>query len=96
MSDYKFFDQVNKAFDKAARYSRFDTGLLNQIKICNSVYRFSFPLKKDNGDIEVLDGWRVEHSHHKVPTKGGIRFSMSVNEDETMALAALMTYKCAV
>lgn len=96
MSNYKFFDQVNKAFDKAAQYSRFDKGLLNQIKICNSVYRFSFPLKKDNGDIEVLDGWRVEHSHHKVPTKGGIRFSMSVNEDETMALAALMTYKCAV
>lgn len=96
MSNYKFFDQVNKAFDKAAQYSRFDKGLLHQIKICNSVYHFTFPLQKDNGDIEVLNGWRVEHSHHKVPTKGGIRFSMSVNEDETMALAALMTYKCAV
>lgn len=96
MSDYKFFDQVNKAFDKAAQYSRFEKGLLNQIKFCNSIYRFSFPLKKDDGTIEVLNGWRVEHSHHKVPTKGGIRFSMSVNEDETMALAALMTYKCAV
>lgn len=96
MSNYKFFDQVNKAFDKAAKYSRFDNGLLNQIKICNSVYRFSFPLQKDDGDIEVLHGWRVEHSHHKLPTKGGIRYSMTVNEDETMALAALMTYKCAV
>ena len=96
MSDYKFFDQVNKAFDKAAQYSKFDKGLLSQIKICNSVYHFTFPLKRDDGSIEVLDGWRVEHSHHKLPTKGGIRFSMSVNEDETMALAALMTYKCAV
>lgn len=96
MSDYKFFEQVNNAFDKAAKYSRFDKGLLYQIKNCNSVYHFSFPLQRDNGDIEVLNGWRVEHSHHKLPTKGGIRFSMGVNEDETMALAALMTYKCAV
>jgi len=96
MSDYKFFTQVNKAFDKAAQYSKFNKGLLNQIKICNSVYHFTFPLKRDDGTIEVLDGWRVEHSHHKLPTKGGIRFSKTVNEDETMALAALMTYKCAV
>jgi len=89
MSNYKFFDQVNKAFDKAAQYSRHDKGMLNQIKICNSVYHFTFPLKRDDGSIEVLNGWRVEHSHHKVPTKGGIRYSMTVNEDETMALAAL-------
>lgn len=96
MSDYKFFNQVNRAFDLAAQFSSFDKGLLKQIKICNSVYHFTFPLKRDDGTIEVLDGWRVEHSHHKLPTKGGIRFSKAVNEDETMALAALMTYKCAV
>lgn len=96
MSNYKFFDQVNKGFDKAAKYSRFDQGLLNQIKICNTVYHITFPLRRDNGDIEVIHGWRVEHSHHKLPTKGGIRFSTTVNEDETMALAALMSYKCAV
>lgn len=96
MSDYKFFEQVNKAFDNAAQHSRFDKGLLGQIKICNNVYHITFPLERDDGNIEVIHGWRVEHSHHKLPTKGGIRFSMSVNEDETMALAALMTYKCAV
>lgn len=96
MSDYKFFAQVNKAFDKAAKLSRFDRGLLDQIKICNNVYHITFPLERDDGTIEVIHGWRVEHSHHKLPTKGGIRFSMTVNEDETMALAALMTYKCAV
>ncbi len=96
MSNYKFFDQVNKAFDKAAQFSRFDEGLLGQIKMCNSIYHFTFPLKREDGSIEVLNGWRVEHSHHKLPTKGGIRYSMTVNEDETMALAALMTYKCAV
>lgn len=96
MSNYKFFDQVNQAFDLAAQYSRFDKGLLDQIKICNSIYHITFPLERDDGSIEVIQGWRVEHSHHKLPTKGGVRFSTTVNEDETMALAALMTYKCAV
>ena len=96
MSDYKFFDQVNQAFDKAAEFSEHDKGLLVQIKNCNNVYHITFPLERDDGSIEVIHGWRVEHSHHKLPTKGGIRFSTTVNEDETMALAALMTYKCAV
>ncbi len=96
MSDYKFFQQVNKAFDKAAYYTKFDKGILAQIKSCNDVLHISFPLEKDDGTVEVIEGWRVEHSHHKMPTKGGIRYSMTVNEDETMALAALMTYKCAV
>ncbi|HYW34340.1 MAG TPA: Glu/Leu/Phe/Val dehydrogenase [Balneolaceae bacterium] len=96
MSEFKFIDQVNRSFDKAAHYSRFDEGLLNQIKINNNVYHLTFPLERDDGAIEVLHGWRVEHSHHKLPTKGGIRFSESVSEDETKALAALMTYKCAV
>lgn len=96
MSDYKFFEQVNRAFDKAAIHCDYDRGLLEQIKICNNVYHITFPLRRDDGNIEVIHGWRVEHSHHKLPTKGGIRFSKAVNEDETMALAALMTYKCAV
>lgn len=96
MSDYKFFEQVNKAFDKAAAYTRFKQGLLSQMKICNDVLHITFPIEKDDGSIEVIQGWRVEHSHHKLPTKGGIRYAMTVNEDETMALAALMTYKCAV
>lgn len=96
MSDYKFFKQVNEAFDIAAQYSEYEHGLLDQIKVCNNVYHITFPLERDDGSIEVIHGWRVEHSHHKLPTKGGIRFSTAVNEDETMALAALMTYKCAV
>ena len=96
MSDYKFFEQVNRAFDKAAAYTRFESGLLEQMKACNDVLHISFPIERDDGSIEVIQGWRVEHSHHKLPTKGGIRYAMEVNEDETMALAALMTYKCAV
>ncbi|MBO6523108.1 MAG: Glu/Leu/Phe/Val dehydrogenase [Balneolaceae bacterium] len=96
MSSYNFFEQVNKNFDKAAEYTRFDKGVLNQIKMCNTVYHVSFPLRRDDGSVEVIEGWRVEHSHHKTPTKGGIRYSHKVDEDETMALAALMTYKCAI
>lgn len=91
-----FFEQVNKNFDKAAQYTDHDPGLLAQIKRCNSVYYISFPLKRDDGSIEVIEAWRAEHSHHRLPTKGGIRYALEVNEDEVMALAALMTYKNAI
>jgi glutamate dehydrogenase (NAD(P)+) len=94
MSD--FFAQVNRLFDKAAAKLDYPKGLLRQIKICNSVYHMTFPLKRDDGTIEVIHAWRAEHSQHKLPTKGGIRYAEAVNEDEVMALAALMTYKCAV
>ena len=91
-----FFEQVNLNFDKAARFTKHSDGLLQQIKICNSVYHMTFPIKKDDGTIETIHAWRAEHSHHKLPTKGGVRYSTLVNEDEVMALAALMTYKCAI
>lgn len=91
-----FFEQVNRNFDRAAALTHHHPGLLQIIKNCNSVYHFTFPLERDNGDVEVIHAWRAEHSHHKLPTKGGIRYSTGVNEDEVMALAALMTYKCAV
>ena len=91
-----FLDQVNRSFDRAATLSGHDPRLLAQIKECNSVYRLTFPLKRDDGSIEVIQAWRAEHSHHKLPTKGGIRYSTTVNEDEVMALAALMTFKCAI
>jgi len=96
MAKFKFYDQVNKNFDKAAQFTKYDKGLLDQIKICNNVYHITFPLRRDDGSIKVIEGWRVEHSQHKMPTKGGIRYSMNVNEDEIMALSALMSYKCAV
>jgi glutamate dehydrogenase (NAD(P)+) len=92
----KFFEQVNRNFDKAAKHLKHPPGLLEQIKICNSVYHMTFPLKKDDGTIEVIQAYRAEHSQHKLPVKGGIRYSAHVAEDEVMALAALMTYKCAI
>lgn len=91
-----FFDQVNRNFDKAAALTQHSQGLLDIIKTCNSVYRFTFPLRRMDGSVEVIEAWRAEHSHHKLPTKGGIRYSLDVTNDEVIALAALMTYKCAV
>lgn len=93
--NYSFFENVTKSFDKAARFTSWDTGILEQIKVCNSVYRIKFPVRIGD-NIEVIEAYRVQHSHHKTPCKGGIRFSMEVNQDEVMALAALMTYKCAI
>src|SRR5687767_2132314 len=91
-----FFDEVNDYFDQAAKFTDYPSGLLNLIRACSSVYRFDFPLRRANGHIEVIRAWRVEHSHHKTPVKGGIRYAPEVHEEEVMALAALMTYKCAI
>ena len=93
---YSFFQSVEKSFDKAAKFTTFDPGILEQIKACNSVYQMRFPVKRDDGSIEVIEAYRVQHSQHKSPCKGGIRFSDEVNQDEVMALASLMTYKCAI
>src|ERR1043166_4701664 len=90
-----FFDNVSVYFDEAASFTQHPKGLLDQIKICNSVYSFKFPVRTQQG-YQVISGWRAQHSHHKLPVKGGIRYSENANEDEVKALAALMTYKCAV
>jgi glutamate dehydrogenase (NAD(P)+) len=91
-----FFRDVSRYFDRAARYTGFSPGLLEAVRACNGVYRIRFPVERDDGEIEVVEAYRVEHSHHRLPTKGGIRFSPELNQDEVMALAALMTFKCAL
>ncbi len=96
MSETPFFAQVTANFDKAAAFTKHDKSLLEQIKVCNSVYHMAFPVELDDGSIEVIHAWRAEHSQHKLPTKGGIRYGLLVSEDEVMALSALMTYKCAI
>jgi glutamate dehydrogenase (NAD(P)+) len=87
---------VNRNFDQAAAFLDYSPGLLHQIKVCNSVYHFAFPVRREDGGYEVIHAWRAEHSYHKTPVKGGIRFSPDVDEDEVQGLAALMTYKCAI
>jgi glutamate dehydrogenase (NAD(P)+) len=92
---YSFFQSVERNFDRASKFTQYDAGILEQIKACNSIYSMKFPVRI--GDkVEVIEAYRVQHSHHKLPVKGGIRYSMDVNQDEVMALAALMTYKCAI
>jgi glutamate dehydrogenase (NAD(P)+) len=91
-----FFDDVNQYFDAACRHTEISPDILDQIRACNSVYRLRFPVRRDDGTIVVVEGYRAEHSHHRLPTKGGIRYSLDVSQSEVMALSALMTYKCAV
>lgn len=91
-----FLEQVNQAFDRASTFTRHDPTLLANIKACKNIFYTSFPIKRDDGRIEVIHAWRAEHSHHKLPTKGGIRFAPDVDSEEVQALAALMTYKCAL
>lgn len=93
--DLNLWNTVSRQFDQAAAHVKLQKGLLEQIKACNNVYHVKFPVKFGNR-IELFQGWRAEHSHHRKPLKGGIRYSRMVNQDEIMALAALMTYKCAI
>ena len=96
MSGDSFYKSVNHYFDRAASYSNLPKGLLDQVRSCNSVYRIRFPVSGENGEVRVFEAFRAEHSYHRLPTKGGIRFSESVTMEETVALASLMTYKCAL
>lgn len=94
-NESSFFESVNRGFDRAAAHTNIPKGLLEQIKVCNSVYQMRFPVRIGNS-YRVIEAYRVQHSHHRLPTKGGIRFSSMVTQDEVMALAALMSYKCAL
>jgi glutamate dehydrogenase (NAD(P)+) len=91
-----FLEQVNRAFDRAAGFTKHDPTLLANIKASKNLFYTSFPIKRDDGRIEVMHAWRAEHSHHKLPCKGGIRYAETVDAEEVLALAALMTYKCAL
>jgi glutamate dehydrogenase (NAD(P)+) len=96
VEDLNFNSIVSQQFDNAARYVKTPPALLAQIKACNNVYYFQFPVRFGGDHYEIFEGWRAEHSQHQKPCKGGTRYSEMVSADEIMALAALMTYKCAI
>jgi glutamate dehydrogenase (NAD(P)+) len=91
-----FRESVLKMAERAMAHLDIPSGLGDQIKVCNTVFQTQFPVKLDDGQVHVFKGWRAVHSGHRFPVKGGIRYSPHVNQDEVVALAALMTYKCAI
>ena len=90
-----FRESVNRMFEQAVRHVGISDKLAEKIRVCNSTYIVRFGVKL-RGDIHTFTGYRSVHSEHAEPVKGGIRYALSVDQDEVEALAALMTYKCAV
>ena len=93
--EVSFKDSVNLSFDLARATLEIPDGMAEYIKNVNNVYQVRFPVKI-KGKIETFIGWRAVHSEHKLPVKGGIRFAPQVDQNEIEALAALMSYKCAL
>ena len=90
-----FRESVDLMFNRASKLMDLSPGLEQKIRVCNSTYTVRFGVRL-RGKIETFTGYRSVHSEHMEPVKGGIRFALSVNQDEVEALAALMTYKCAL
>jgi len=90
-----FRESVDLMFGRAADLMDIPEGLKQKIRVCNSTYTVRFGVRL-RGVIHTFTGYRSVHSEHTEPVKGGIRYALSVNQDEVEALAALMTYKCAL
>ena len=90
-----FLENVDMIINDTINCINIDPNIAKIIKTCRSVIQFKFPVKI-KGKIEIFHGWRAVHSNHKLPVKGGIRYSTNVNQQEIEALATLMTFKCAV
>ena len=95
MSGKEFLKSVDQVFDNAAKVLKLSTALSNQIKSPNATYKVNFGVRINN-QIKTFTGYRCVHSDHLEPVKGGIRFSLHADQPEVEALAALMTYKCAL
>ncbi|MCG8424108.1 MAG: Glu/Leu/Phe/Val dehydrogenase [Proteobacteria bacterium] len=91
----KFLDSVHRMYDDAVAYLDLPPGLAERIKSCATLIHFRLPIRVNN-DVRFFDAYRAQHSQHRKPLKGGIRFSPLVHSDEVVALATLMTFKCAL
>lgn len=96
VSEHKLIDELYIG-PKSTKEQKADkaVGIMKLLEPCHGVLEVSFPIKRDNGKYEMITAYRAQHSNHRTPTKGGIRYSMDVCLDEVKALSALMTFKCA-
>ena len=90
-----FLQIVDHCFNQAAAALELPKGLARQIRTCNAICEMKFGVEL-RGSYEIFTGWRATHSEHILPAKGGIRYAPFVDQQEVEALAALMTYKCAI
>jgi len=90
-----FRECVDRMVDRATVACGLEPSTAKVIQACNVVSQIKFPVRV-SGKVEVFTGWWAVHSTHRLPSKGGLRYSPIVNQDEIEALAALMSYKCAV
>lgn len=90
-----FLNSVNHLFDAAVPFCDMPDGMAERIRVCNSLYSVCFGVRL-RGRMYSFTGWRAVHSEHFDPVKGGIRYALDVDQDEVQALAALMTFKCAL
>lgn len=94
-NELDFRGSVDLMFNRAASFTDISPKLIEKIRVCNATYTVRFGVKL-RGEVHTFTGYRAVHSEHKEPVKGGIRYSLDVNQDEVEALAALMTYKTAL
>ncbi len=94
-TELSFLDSVNRMFDHAAQTVDMPPGLREKMRNCHTVFQTRFPVFI-RGEYRVFTGWRAVHSEHRLPVKGGIRYAPNVDQQEVEALAALMSYKCAL
>ena len=94
-SEPSFRQSVDIMFNRAVALMDLPSGMVEKIRVCNATYTVRFGVRL-RGGIQTFTGYRAVHSEHMEPVKGGIRYAGNVNQDEVEALAALMTYKCAL